>query len=243
MDRKQAFKRAKSLIKGASVLYALRDYDLKNSINFPLGNGRAQIIKSKKKDIAQNFAVEALKAKKDRDLRVKLKLEIQRYNNEELQQVANCIMRIFRVSIVKKVNEAITDEDKKMRQINAIGKTNNACIYLLEGCSKEILDRALGSDDYEILEGLSTRMLSYLTAVIRRYMISHNMDHIMDRYKSNQLSPYEEIFLTTINRHQSLLEQVIKLLKSRGVNQIEQQIKIAENDVKEFMHSGYSNLF
>ena len=242
MDRKQAFKKARGLINKATILYGLRDYNLNDGVDFPLGDSIVQIIKSKEKDIVQNTVVGAFRAKKIRDLNIKLGIAIRELDNTEIQQVANCIMRIFKVSVVEKLNEVVADEGQTAKQsrINTIGKTNNACIYL---SSKEIIKRALNQENYIIIEELSTRMLNYLTAVIRRGMISRGMDLELKRNELNQLDSYSDSSLKEANKYLKLLSKVKGLLKSRGTNQTEQQTKEADDSVKKFIQTGYSNIF
>lgn len=245
MDRKQAFKKARGLINKTTILYGLRDYDLNDGVDFPLGDSIVQIIKSKEKDIAQNTVVGAFRAKKIRDLNIKLGIAIRELDNTEIQQVANCIMRIFKVSVVEKLNEVVADEDQTAKQsrINTIGKTNNACIFLLEKSSKEIIKRALNQENYAVIEELSTRMLNYLTAVIRRDMISRGMDQVLKRNELNQLDSYSDSSLKEANKYLKLLSKVKDLLKSRGTNQTEQQTKEVDDSVKKFIQTGYSNIF
>ena len=244
MDRKEAFKKARSLINKASTLYALRNYVLEDGINFPLGEDVVQVFKGKKTDFANNVAITAFKTKADMDLQVKLKLEIRRYNDEEIQQVVNSVMRVFRVSVIKKAEEVLMDESKitKQRQINTIGKTNNACIYLLERLSKEILDRVIDNYDLQILNGLSSKVLTFLTIVIRRYMISQGMDKIAQRYADGSIGDYEKGLLDIVNKHQSLLQRIINILKDRGLSKIEQQIKNSDKHVEEYVSNGYTSL-
>ena len=246
MDRRQAFKQAKNLINKASILYSLRDYDLNDYINFPLGVTTAKIFKSKRMDIANKMAVAGVKAKMDRTLNIKLRLEVQRYNDEELQQIANSIMRIFSASVMKKAEDAISNDgaDVKQKRINTIGKTNNACIFLLERIAREIIMyRTLGKDNLTILDGLSSRMLSYLAIVVRRNMLLQGMDDILEKYSKGNLSQYEESFVDDTKNHQILLDALISRLKDRGQSQIDRQMEDCATEVAEYVNNGYSSLF
>lgn len=231
----------------ASILFALRDYDLKDNIDFPLGVNMAKVFKGKIMDVANNnVMVVGIKAKMDRSLYIKLKLEIQRCDDEEIQQLANGLMRIFNNSVIKRDEEANFDLGKVVTQknINNIAKTNNACVYLLETISKEIIMyRALQNENSKIIDGLSSRMLSYLAIVIRRNMIAQGMDKLCKKYNSCSISEYEESLMVDVKRYQRLLESVISELKHRGLNRVAQKVKAADKDVSEYVSNGYVGLF
>ena len=244
MERKQAFKKAKNLINKAASLYGLRDYTLDNYIDFPLGLGMAKLYKGKKMDITENMAVCGIKAKKDRSLTIKLKLEVQNFTDEEIQQVINSVMRILNASVTPKANDIVLENsDVKQGRLNAIGKTNNACIYLLERMAKEIIDRVEKDNLSEILQGLSSRVLSYLTIVIRRYMISQDMDIIMERKREGAISEYEESLISNCAKYKTLFKSIVTMLEDRGLNQIEDHLNKIDKDVSHYVHSGYINLF
>ena len=243
MDRKQAFKKARSLINKASILYALRDYNLNDSINFPLGGDSAQIIKGQKKDCG--IIVEALKAKNDRELNIRVKSMVHMLRNDEIQQVANSVMRILRVSVTKKIGEINSIEDKALKQstINKIGKTNNACIFILETSAKDIINRAKRFPDSEILEGLSTKMLLYVASLIRSYMIFKDLDVLLEESDLNKENNSYFGSLSAARECQSLLDRVINLLKGREVSSIEQRIKSFDEDIEEYVRGGHTRLF
>lgn len=247
MDRKQAFKKAKRLINMASVLFALRNYDLQDNIDFPLGVNMAKVFKGKMTDIASNnMLVSGLKAKTDRSLYIKLKLEIQRCDNDEIQQLSNALMRIFSNLVIKRADEASLNLGKGVTQknINNIAKTNNACIYLLEIISREIIMyRTLEDENSKIIDGLSSRMLSYLAIVIRRHMIAQGMDELCEKYNSGSMSEYEESLMAGVKRYQRLLDGVIGELRRRGLNRVEDKVKAADKDVSDYVNNGYVGLF
>ena len=231
----------------ASILFAFRDYDLKDNIDFPLGVNMAKVFKGKIMDVANNnVMVVGIKAKIDRSLYIKLKLEIQRCDDEEIQQLANGLMRLFNNSVIKRAEEANFDLGKVVTQknINNIAKTNNACVYLLETISKEIIMyRALQNENSKIIDGLSSRMLSYLAIVIRRNMIAQGMDKLCEKYNSCSMSEYEESLMVDVKRYQRLLESVIDELKHRGLNRVAEKVKAADKDVSEYVSNGYVGLF
>lgn len=245
MDRKQSFKKAKNLINKASALYGLRDYNLNDGIDFPLGMSMAKLYKGKKMDVLNNWAIGGVCAKRDRELNLDLKIKVQECDDEDIQQISNSIMRIFVVSITKKAQEIASGEKSNMKQskINVIGRANNACVYLLEVASKEIVSRELKNKDSQILKGLSTRMLSYLTVVVKRRLILLDMDGLMERCKQETVSDYEQGLLDFGNTYYELLTRIVNVLKDRGVTNIEQQIKDCNKDVEEYVHNGYVSLF
>lgn len=245
MDRKKSFRKAKGLISRVSILYSLRDYNLDDVVDFPLGGDKAKIMNGKIKDVGRNIVVEALKAKTDRDLLIKLRLKVQGLEDEDIQQLANTVMRIIKISIPKKINEINSSKEETVKQstINKIGKINNSCIYLLETSCKEIVYRARKDLDSTILEGLSTRVLVYITSLIRRYMIYNSLDEVINKYNSGQLNDCSDGALSIANTCQSFLERVVGVIKSRGIEGIEEQIKESDKDVKEYVSKGYTRRF
>ena len=98
-------------------------------------------------------------------------------------------------------------------------------------------------ENSKIIDGLSSRMLSYLAIVIRRHMIAQGMDELCEKYNSGSMSEYEESLMAGVKRYQRLLDGVIGELRRRGLNRVEDKVKAADKDVSDYVNSGYVGLF